>query len=152
MVISLLHEHIKNQRQDYLHKISKYLVDNYDTICMENLNVSGMVKNHKLARAISDMGWGEFKSMVEYKCDWYGKNLSIIGRFDPSSKTCNVCGSINKDLTLNDREWTCKKCGSIHDRDINAAMNIRNFGLRNQPSVTQSEWLHCACGVETTLL
>jgi putative transposase len=150
MVISLLHEHIKNQRQDYLHKISKYLVDNYDTICMEDLNVSGMVKNHKLARAISDMGWSEFKSMIEYKCDWYGKNLSVIGRFDPSSKTCSKCGSINKDLTLNDREWTCKKCGSIHDRDNNAAINIRNFGLRNQPSVTQSEWLHCACVVETT--
>jgi len=150
MVLSLLHEHIKNQRQDYLHKISKYLVDNYDTICMEDLNVSGMVKNHKLARAISDMGWSEFKSMVEYKCDWYGKNLSVIGRFDPSSKTCSKCGTINKDLTLNDREWTCKKCGSIHDRDNNAAINIRNFGLRNQPSVTQSEWLHCACGVETT--
>jgi putative transposase len=150
MVVALLHEHIRNQRQDYLHKISKYLIDNYDTICVEDLAVSNMVKNHKLARAISDMGWSEFKSMIEYKCDWYGKNLSIIGRFDPSSKTCNVCGSINKDLTLNDREWTCKKCDSIHDRDINAAMNIRNFGLRNQPSVTQSEWLHCACGVETT--
>ena len=149
MIISLLHEHIKNQRQDYLHKISRYLVDNYDTICMENLNVSGMVKNHKLARAISDMGWSEFKSMIEYKCDWYGKNLSVIGRFDPSSKTCSYCGTINKELTLNDREWNCK-CGKHHDRDINAAMNIRNFGLRNQPSVTQSEWLHCACGVETT--
>jgi len=146
MVLALLHEHIKNQRQDYLHKISRYLVDNYDTICMEDLNVSGMVKNHKLARAISDMGWSEFKSMVEYKCDWYGKNLSVIGRFDPSSKSCSSCGAINKDLTLNDREWTCK-CGKHHDRDINAAMNIRNFGLRNQPSVTQSEWLHCACGV-----
>lgn len=148
--VALLHEHIRNQRQDYLHKISKHLVDNYDTICMENLNVSGMVKNHKLARAISDMGWSEFKSMIEYKCDWYGKNLSIIGRFDPSSKSCSCCGTINKDLTLKDREWTCKKCGSIHDRDINAAINIRNFGLRNQPSVTQSEWLHCACDVETT--
>jgi len=167
MVIALLHEHIRNQRQDYLHKISRYLVDNYDTICMEDLNVSGMVKRCKpkqdengkyipngqsakseLNKAILDMGWSEFKSMVEYKCDWYGKNLSVIGRFDPSSKTCNVCGTINKDLTLNDREWTCKKCGSIHDRDINAAINIRNFGLRNQPSVTQSEWLHCACGVE----
>jgi len=150
MVVALLHEHIRNQRQDYLHKISKYLVDNYDTICMENLNVSGMVKNHNLARAISDMGWNEFKSMIEYKCDWYGKNLSVIGRFDPSSKTCNVCGTINKDLKLSDREWTCKKCDSTHDRDTNAALNIRNFGLRNHPSVTQSEWLHCACGVETT--
>jgi len=150
MVIALLHEHIKNQRQDYLHKISKYLVDNYNTICMENLGVSNMVKNHNLARSISDMGWRELRTMVEYKCDWYGKNLSIIGRFEPSSKTCSKCGTINKDLTLNDREWTCKKCGSIHDRDNNAAINIRNFGLRNQPSVTQSEWLHCACDVETT--
>jgi len=136
MVLALLHEHIHNQRQDYLHKISRYLVDNYDTICMEDLNVSGMVKNHKLARAISDMGWSEFKSMIEYKCDWYGKNLSVIGRFDPSSKTCNVCGTINKDLTLNDREWTCKKCGSIHDRDNNAAINIKKFGLRIRPSTT----------------
>jgi len=93
------------------------------------------------------MGWFKFKSMLDYKCEWYGKNLSVIGRFDPSSKTCSNCGSINKELTLKDREWTCK-CGVTHDRDINAALNIRNFGLRNQPSVTQSEWLHCACGVE----
>ena len=149
MIVAILHEHIKNQRLDYLHKISKYLVDNYDTICIENLNVSGMVKNHKLARAISDMGWYEFKLMLDYKCDWYGKNLSIIGRFEPSSKTCNFCGTINKELTLNDREWICVKCEKHHDRDINAATNIRNFGLRNQPSVTQSEWLHCACDVET---
>jgi putative transposase len=147
MVVALLHEHVRNQRRDYLHKISRYLVDNYDTICMENLNVGGMLQNHNLARAISDMGWNEFKSMTEYKCDWYGKNLSVIGRFDPSSKTCNVCGTINKELTLKDREWTCKKCNSNHDRDTNAALNIRNFGLRNQPSVTQSEWLHCACDV-----
>lgn len=148
MAVALLHEHIRSQRQDYLHKISKYLVDNYDTICMENLAVSNMVKNHNLARAISDMGWGEFKSMVEYKCDWYGKNLSIIGRFDPSSKTCSNCGYIYKEQTLKIREWVCPKCGLNHDRDVNAAKNIKNFGLRNQPSVTQSEWLHCACGVE----
>ena len=169
--LSLIHEHIKNQRQDYLHKISKYLVDNYDTICIENLNVVGMSKKCKpkqddngrylpngqsaksgLNKAILDMGWSEFKSMLEYKCEWYGKNLSVIGRFDPSSKTCSSCGSINKESILDDREWTCKKCGIKHDRDINAAINIRNFGLRNQPSVTQSEWLHCACDVETTTL
>jgi putative transposase len=148
MVLSLLHEHIRNQRQDYLHKISKYLVDNYDTICIENLGVNNMVKNHKLSRAISDMGWGEFKIMLDYKCDWYGKNLSIIGRFEPSSKMCSNCGHINKDLILNDREWSCSNCGIKHDRDVNAALNIKNFGLRNQPSVTQSEWLHCTCGVE----
>ena len=150
MVIALLHEHIKNQRQDYLHKISLFLVKNYDTICMENLGVSNMVKNHNLARSISDMGWRELRTMVEYKCDWYGKNLSIIGRFEPSSKTCSKCGTINKDLTLNDREWICPKCNEKHDRDVNAAINIKKIGLRNQPSVTQSEWLHCACDVETT--
>jgi len=148
--VALIHEHIRNQRQDYLHKISKYLVDNYDTICIEDLGVSNMVKNHKLSRAISDMGWGDFRSMLEYKSEWYGKNISIINRFDPSSKTCSVCGKINKELTLKDRNWKCNYCGTEHDRDINAAINIKKMGLRNQPSVTQSEWLHCACGVETT--
>jgi putative transposase len=152
MIVSLLHEHIKNQRQDYLHKISKYLVDNYDTICIENLAVDNMVKNHNLARSISDMGWGEFKTMLEYKSEWYGKNLSIIGRFDPSSKTCSTCGGINKELKLSDREWICLKCGTKHDRDINAAINIKNFGLRNKPSVTQSDGIPCACNVETTFV
>ena len=151
MVVALIHEHIRNQRQDYLHKISSFLVKNYDTICMEDLNVSGMIKNHTVARAISDMGWCELRSMVEYKCDWYGKNQSIIGRFDPSSKTCNICGHINRDLKLSDREWDCPKCHTFHDRDVNAGKNIRNFGLRNKPSVTQSEWLHCACDVETAI-
>lgn len=146
--VALIHEHIKNKREDYLHKISRYLVDNYDTICIENLGTSNMMKNKKLSRYIQDMGWYKFKSMLEYKCEWYGKNLSIIGRFDPSSKTCSSCGSINKELKLIDREWTCS-CGVKHDRDINAAINIRNFGLRNQPSVTQSVWLHSACDVET---
>jgi len=150
MVLSLLHEHIKNQRVDYLHKISKYLVDNYDTICIENLAVDNMIKNHKLSRAISDMGWGEFRSMLEYKSDWYGKNISVIGRFEPSSKTCSVCGHINKDLTLKDREWTCSECETFHDRDVNASNNIKNFGLRNHPSTAQSDRELCACSVETT--
>ena len=119
MVVALIHEKIGNQRQYYLHKISRYLVDNYDTICMEDLAVKNMVKNHKLSRAISDMGWSELRTMIDYKSIWYGKNVSIIGRFDPSSKTCSCCGKINKDLTLNDREWTCI-CGIKHDRDINA--------------------------------
>jgi putative transposase len=148
LVVALLHEKIKNQREDYLHQISKYLIDNYDTICIEDLGVSNMMKNKNLSRAIGDMGWYKFKSFLEYKCEWYGKNLSVIGRFDPSSKTCSSCGSINRELTLKDRKWTCKLCGKEHDRDINAAINIRNFGLRNQPSITQSEWLHCACDVE----
>ena len=147
--VALLHEHIKNQREDYLHKITKFLVDNYDTICIENIATSNLMKNKNLSFAISDVGWFKFKSFLEYKCEWYGKNLSVIGRFDPSSKTCSSCGTINKNLTLKDRTWVCQVCDNQHDRDINAAKNIRNFGLRNQPSVTQSEWLHCACGVET---
>jgi putative transposase len=149
MKVALIHEHIKNKREDYLHKVSRYLVDNYDTICIEDLATSNMMKNHKLSRAIGDMGWYKFKSMLEYKCDWYGKNLQVIGRFEPSSKTCNSCGSKNNDLKLSDREWVCQDCGEIHDRDINAALNIRNFGLRNQPSVTQRKSLDYACGVET---
>lgn len=148
MKVALIHEKIKNQREDYLHKISKYLVDNHDTICIEDLGTSNMMKNGNLSRAIQDMGWFKFRSMLEYKCEWYGKNLSVIGRFDPSSKTCSNCGMINRELELKDRTWTCK-CGSKHDRDINAAKNIRNFGLRNQPSVTESGWLHRACDVET---
>ncbi len=144
MVVALIHEHIRNQRQDYLHKISSYLIQSYDTICLEDLAVSNMVKNHNLARAISDMGWSEFRSMLEYKAEWYGKNISVIGRFDPSSKLCSCCGNINKELTLKDREWTCSKCDAVHDRDINAAINIRNFGLRNKPSVSQREALACA--------
>jgi putative transposase len=147
--VALIHEHIKNKREDYLHKISKYLVDNYDTICIEDLGTSNMMKNSKLSRAIGDMGWSKFRSMLEYKCDWYGKNLSVVGRFEPSSKTCNSCGSKNGDLNLSDREWVCEDCGEIHDRDINAALNIRNFGLRSQPSVTQRKSLDYACGVET---
>jgi len=152
MVVGLVHEKIRNQRQDYLHKISKYLVDNYDTICLEDLSVQNMVKNHKLARAISDMGWSEFRSMIEYKSAWYGKNISIIGRFDPSSKLCSSCGYLNKELQLSDREWVCPKCGSKHDRDQNAAVNIKNFGFRNKPSVTQSDGIPCACNVETQFI
>ena len=144
MVVALLHEKIRNQRQDYLHKISKYLVDNYDTIYLEDLAVSNMVKSHCLARAISDMGWGEFRSMLEYKAEWQGKNISVIGRFDPSSKTCSCCGKINKELKLSDREWICPHCGAKHDRDVNAAKNIKTFGLRNKPSVSQREALACA--------
>jgi len=144
LVVALLHEKVRNQRQDYLHKISKYLVDSYDTICIEDLAVSNMVKNHNLARAISDMGWRQLRTMLEYKTDWQGKNLSVIGRFDPSSKTCSNCGNINKELTLKGRDWTCVNCNIEHDRDVNAANNIKNFGLRNKSSVSQREALACA--------
>jgi putative transposase len=129
--VALLHERISNQRIDFLHKVSSKLVyDNQvDTICMENLAVKNMVKNHKLAQAISDVSWGKFVELVKYKCEWSGKNLILIDRFFPSSKTCSDCGVINQELKLSDREWTCA-CGSTHDRDINASINIKNSGVR----------------------
>lgn len=148
LAVSLLYEKVRNQRQDYLHKISSYLVNNYDTICIEDIAVSNMMKNHHLARAISDMGWNEFRSMLEYKAEWNGKNISVIGRFEPSSKVCNCCGKINKELKLSDRVWICNSCNTKHDRDVNAAINIKNFGLRNQPSVAKSGELSRACNIE----
>lgn len=129
-----LHEKVANQRKDFLHKTSIELINNHDTICIEDLNIKGMVKNHKLAQSISDASWGEFVRQLEYKADWYGKNIIRIGRFEPSSKTCSCCGAINKELTLQDREWTCA-CGKVLDRDVNAAINIKNFALKNHLSV-----------------
>lgn len=128
--IVLLYEKITNQRADYIHKITTELVrDNQaDTFVIEDLNVSGMLKNCRLSQAISDVSFYEFSRQMQYKCDWYGKNLITIGRFDPSSKRCSCCGEIKADLTLSDREWTCD-CGAHHDRDINAAINIKHFGL-----------------------
>jgi len=134
LVVALLHEKIRNQRKDQLHKLSKYLVDNYDTICIEDLAVSNMLKNHLLAKAISDMSWRELRTMLEYKSKWYGKNLLTIGRFEPSSKVCSNCGTIKKDLKLSDRTYKCSKCNFELDRDINAAINIKNFGLRDKPT------------------
>ena len=129
--LAKLHEKVTNKRKDFLHKTSTKLIRENQTICLENLNVSGMIKNHNLAQNISDASWSTFINMLEYKAEWYGVNLLKIGRFEPSSKTCSSCGHINKKLTLKDREWTCSNCGTKHDRDINASINIKNFGLRN---------------------
>jgi putative transposase len=129
-----LHEIVANQRKDFLHKTSIELIKNHDTVCIEDLNIKGMVKNHKLAQAIIDVSWGEFVRQLEYKAEWYGKNIIRIGRFEPSSKTCSCCGNINKELILQDREWTCV-CGEVLDRDVNAAINIKNFALKNHLSV-----------------
>jgi len=126
--VALLHEKVKNQRQDFLHKVSSRLVSDNQTICLEDLNVSGMLKNHCLAQAISDVSWSEFNRMIEYKSEWYGANVLRIGRFAPSSKTCE-CGVINKELQLSDRVWTCKSCGGVNERDLLAARNIKKFAL-----------------------
>lgn len=138
LVVAALHERIKNQREDFLHKASIRIVKSFNTICLEDLNIQGMIKNDKLALAISEMGWYKFRKMIEYKAEWHGKNVLFIGRFEPSTKICSNCGSINNNLTLKDRNWTCLPCGVHHDRDTNAANNIKNFGLRNKPTTVNA--------------
>ena len=132
--LALLHEKVVNKRKDFLHKTSTKLIRENQTICLEDLAVKNMVKNYCLAQAISDASWSAFVSMLEYKADWHGVNILRIGRFAPSSKTCSCCGYINKELTLKDREWTCKSCNSVLDRDVNAAINIKSFALKNHLS------------------
>ncbi len=132
--VAVLHEKIKNQRQDFLHKISTKLIRENQTICLENLGISNMIKNHNLAQSISDVSWGEFNRMIEYKAEWYGVNILRIGRFEPSSKTCS-CGAINKELKLSDRVWKCKSCGRVNERDLLAANNIKKFALKDYSGV-----------------
>lgn len=126
--VARLHERIRNQRTDFLHKASRKLIDENQVIYAESLNVKGMVKNHCLAKSVSDAGWGEFVRQLTYKAQWSGVRFEQIDRFFPSSKRCNACGWINESLTLKDREWTCHNCGQVVERDLNAAQNILQFG------------------------
>ena len=118
------HNQVANQRRDWLHKITTLLVRKYDVIALEDLNVRGMTKNHSLAKAITNVSFGEFNRQIEYKAQMYGKQIYRVDRFFPSSKTCSVCGCIQDKMPLNVREWTCPDCGAHHDRDINAAQNL----------------------------
>lgn len=129
--LALLHESIANQRKDFLHKTSSELINNHESIAIEDLAVSNMLKNHILAHSVADASWATFVSMLKYKAKWSGKNILKIGRFEPSSKTCSCCGFLNKELEFADRKWTCPKCGSTLDRDVNAAINIKSFALKN---------------------
>ena len=124
------YKRITDKKKYYLHQVSNYLIDENQVICMEDLNVNGMLRNHKLAGSIQELNFGEFKSMLEYKANWYGRKLVFIDRFYPSSKTCNSCGYVNKKLKLSDRQWICPDCGEIIERDYNAALNIRDEGIR----------------------
>ena len=129
--IALIYEKITNQRSDFIHKLTYQLTheNQVNSIATEDLAVQNMLKNHHLAQAITDVSWQEFRRQLGYKCDWYGKNLLIIGRFEPSSKMCSKCGWINQELKLSARKWTCPKCKTRHDRDILAAQNIKHFAL-----------------------
>lgn len=130
--VAKCHRNIANRRSDFLHKLSTWLVKYYDTICLEDLNVEGMMKNKHLSNSIQSAAWSEFVRQLKYKSDWKGKNVIFIGRFEPSSKTCSKCGHVKSDLQLSEREWVCPKCGEKHDRDMNAAINIRDFALHKQ--------------------
>ena len=132
--LASIHEKVTNQRTDFLHKTSNMIVQNYDTICLETLTASNMMKNHKLAQALSDIAIGKFNTQLEYKAKWYGKNILRIGRFEPSSHLC-TCGIINKELKLSDRVWTCKSCNITHDRDVLASNNIKRMAFHSQNKI-----------------
>ncbi|MFC6580593.1 RNA-guided endonuclease InsQ/TnpB family protein [Planomonospora parontospora] len=126
--VARVHARIADRRRDFLHKLTTRLVRENQTVVIEDLTVRNLLKNHSLARAISDASWTELRSMLEYKCAWYGRELVVIDRWFPSSKLCGACGTIRGKLPLNVREWTCD-CGAVHDRDVNAARNILAAGL-----------------------
>lgn len=135
-----VYRRVRDSRRDFLHKTTHHLVKSYGGFAVESLNISGMLKNHHLAKSISDAGWGEFGRQLTYKSEWNGNVLVEIGTFFSSSKTCSDCGAINQRLMLSDREWVCAECGVVHDRDLNASMNIEAEGIR---------LLECQCAATT---
>lgn len=128
VLVAKAHEKVQNQRRDFLHKTANLYIQNNGIIAIEDLNIKGMVRNHNLAKSISDTSWGTFFGFLEYKAEEAGRTIIRIPRFEPSSKTCSECGAINQDLKLSDRQWVCQSCGVLHDRDYNAAKNIRRVG------------------------
>ena len=145
--LARVHERLTNRRKDFQHKLSTRLVGENKTnaIALETLSISGMQKNHRLARSIADAGWAGFVSMIEYKCERAGKTVLRIGRFEPSSRLC-TCGTVNRALKLSDRRWTCSDCGATHDRDLLAANNIKNIALHPKQFITAGGAGNHACG------
>ena len=127
--VACIHEEIANRRKDFCHKESRKITNSYDAVCVEDINLRGMAQCLKLGKATNDNGFGMFRKFLQYKLQEQGKQLVVIDKWLPSSKACHICGYINSEITLNDREWTCPSCGTHHDRDINAAINIRDQGL-----------------------
>ena len=130
--VARLHEKVMNQRTDFLNKLSTEIIKNHDIICIEDLNVKGMLRNHKLARSISDVSWSSFVAKLQYKADWYGREIIKVDQWFPSSQICSECGHKDGKKSLDIREWTCPICHTHHDRDINASINILTEGLRIQ--------------------
>jgi putative transposase len=137
--LSRIHRKVRNNRKDFLHKETTKLAKTKSVIVMEDLNVKEMLSNKRLSRQISDVGWSEFRRMLEYKTKWYGSKLIFAPRFYPSSKTCSECGTLIKELSLEIRQWQCEECQSIHDRDVNAAKNLLKWSTGSSPGIN-------ACG------
>jgi putative transposase len=128
ILVSKAHGKVKNQRNDFLHKLANQYIKNYGILVFEDLNIKGMVKNHHLAKSISDASWGKFYELCAYKAEEAGRQIIRVNRFEPTSKRCSNCGAINQELKLSDRQWICQSCGVSHDRDYNAAKNINVVG------------------------